>query len=91
MKQLDEFAVIVDFAVTQKDDGAGVVLYDEGLIGGEGVVDDGETMESDENVGVGFEGGVVGAAMREELKGGIPSRFVFFGGLNECPNAAHIE
>ena len=55
--------VVVDLTVTQKDHGLPVALVDERLIGAHGRVDNGEPMESDDELGEHLEGGVIRATM----------------------------
>ena len=62
---MNKLLVVVDLAVTDEDDRALIIFENKGLIGLEGVVDDGETMEADKDIVVGYKVGVVGTAMGE--------------------------
>ena len=58
-----DLLVVVDFSIAQEDYGALVGLVDERLVRAHGRVDNGEPMESDDEVGEHLERGVVRTAM----------------------------
>jgi hypothetical protein len=62
----DEITEVVNFSITQKYNRAIFCFEDEGLIGLEGLIHDGESMKADPDIGESFEAGVVGSSV---LKG----------------------
>lgn len=62
----DEITEVVNFSITQKYYRAIFCFEDEGLIGLEGLIHDGESMKADPDIGKGLKAGVVGSSM---LKG----------------------